>query len=82
MISITGDHLRRHVFGDYIQVKGTLNIFGTDFNLAYGVYTDSDLPDDVILTGTLADGTAFNNEIEMRGGTFTLAVEMADGSTT
>ena len=46
---------------------------GSDFNYAYGVYTDGDSLDDQLLTGELLDGTAINNEVYIySSGTVTL----------
>jgi len=40
-----------------------VTIFGTGFNFGYGVYADGDPLDLATLTGTLADGTAFDNDV-------------------
>ncbi len=51
-----------------VTIFGTFDIFG------YGVYGDGDPLDDATLTGTLADGTAFNNVVYIRdNATVTLA---------
>ena len=54
--------------------SSTVTIFGTFDIFGYGVYSDGDPLDDATLTGTLADGTAFNNVVYIRdNATVTLA---------
>jgi len=55
-----------------------VTIFGTGFNFGYGVYADGDPLDLATLTGTLADGTAFNNQVRIySSATVTLAAPAA-----
>ena len=52
-----------------------MNVFGTFDIFGYGVYADGSLLDGATLTGTLADGTAFNNQVRIyHSATVTLAV--------
>jgi len=66
--------------GDYLDADedSEVTIFGTGFNFGYGVYADGDLLDEATLTGTLSDGTAFNNQVKIdRSATVTLAAPAA-----
>ena len=49
----------------YLVNNSTLTIIGSGFNFAYGDYFDGGPLDGQILTGTLADETAFNNEVNI-----------------
>lgn len=58
-----------------VNFDSNLTIFGV-FNFAPGVYGDGSPLDEAILTGNLADGTAINNQVIIRGnGLVTLVPE-------
>jgi len=62
--------------GGYLAAysNSTVTIFGTFDIFGYGIYADGDLLDEATLTGTLADGTAFNNQVYIyQSATVTLA---------
>ena len=58
-----------------------VTIFGTGFNFGYGNYFDLGALDEATLTGTLADGTAFNNLVKIYdSATVTLAAPIGGGA--
>jgi len=61
--------------------NSTVTIFGTFDIFGYGVYGDGDLLDGATLTGILADGTAFNNDVFIfTSATVTLAAPVGGGA--
>ena len=61
--------------------SSTVTVFGTGFNVGYGVYADGDPLDGATLTGTLADGTDFNNLVKIyHSATVTLAAPVGGGA--
>ena len=62
--------------GGYLEAfnTSTVTIFGSGFNFAYGDYGTGNWTNGTTLTGTLADGTAINNTVNIfQSGTVTLA---------
>ena len=51
----------------YAGATSTMTIFGTFDIFGYDGYDDDSLLDGATLTGTLADGTAFNNVVNIAG---------------
>jgi len=74
-VTVTGGSI-----GGYLDAfdDSTVIIFGTFDIFGYGVYADGDPLDSATLTGTLADGTAFNNQVRIyQSATVTLAAPAA-----
>ena len=58
--------------------NSTLTFIGSGFNFGYGDYVDGGPLDLQVLTGTLADGTAINNQVRIyESATVTLAAPVA-----
>ena len=60
---LTGGTISGLLSADY---DSTVNVSGTGFNFAYGVYFDDDSLDTETLTGFLADGTAISNYVDIQ----------------
>ena len=70
-VTVSGGSIEKDL---YAFNDSTLTIIGTGFNFAYGDYGTGNWTNGTTLTGTLEDGTAFNNDVTIfSSGTVTLA---------